>query len=94
MIYFDLNKNAYAFIIDSPLCIVEEEEWHEFSHLTLGEEYDVTQDGIIDLRETEEYKQKQFEKEQQRIAMLNLTGADVERGIYKAGQKYSFSYEP
>lgn len=30
------------------------------------------------------FEQEQQEKEIQRIAMLNLTGADVERGIYKA----------
>ncbi len=30
------------------------------------------------------YEQEQAQKEAERIAMLNLTGADVERGIYKA----------
>lgn len=34
--------------------------------------------------DTDEYEQEQAQKEAQRIAMLNLTGADVERGIYKA----------
>lgn len=39
-------------------------------------------DTVID--NTEEYQQEQAQKEAERIAMLNLTGADVERGIYKA----------
>lgn len=39
-------------------------------------------DEIID--NTEQYQQEQAEKEAERIAMLNLTGADVERAIYKA----------
>ena len=39
-------------------------------------------DEVID--NTEEYQQEQAQKEVERIAMLNLTGADVERGIYKA----------
>lgn len=39
-------------------------------------------DEVID--NTEQYQQEQTEKEKARIAMLNLTGADVERGIYKA----------
>ncbi len=39
-------------------------------------------DEVID--NTEEYQQKLAEQEAERIAMLNLTGADVERGIYKA----------
>lgn len=34
--------------------------------------------------DTDEYLQEQSQKEAQRVAMLNLTGADVERAIYKA----------
>lgn len=34
--------------------------------------------------DTEEYQQEQAQKEKERIAMLNLTAADVERAIYKA----------
>ena len=34
--------------------------------------------------DTEEYKQELAQKEAERIAMLNLTAADVERAIYKA----------
>lgn len=39
-------------------------------------------DEVID--NTEEYEQEQAQKEAERIAMLNLTAADVERAIYKA----------
>ena len=38
-------------------------------------------DTVID--NSEEYQQEQAKKEAERIAMLNLTGADVERAIYK-----------
>lgn len=38
-------------------------------------------DTVID--NTEAYEQEQAEKEAERISMLNLTGADVERAIYK-----------
>ena len=34
--------------------------------------------------DTDEYLQEQAQKEAERIAMLNLTAADVERGLYKA----------
>ncbi len=34
--------------------------------------------------DTDEYQQEQAKKEAERIAMLNLTAADVERAIYKA----------
>ena len=43
-----------------------------------------TETSLIALGMTEEEKQAQ---EQQRIAMLSLTAADVERGIYKATGK-------
>ena len=39
-------------------------------------------DVVID--NTEEYEAEQAQKEKERIARLNLTGADVERGIYQA----------
>ena len=38
-------------------------------------------DEVID--NSEEYRQEQAKKEAERIAMLNMTGADVERAIYK-----------
>ena len=50
------------------------------------EENEVYQDGQVVIDE-EYYIKKEEEakkKEAERIAMLNLTGADVERGIYKA----------
>ena len=43
-----------------------------------------TETSLVALAETEEEKQA---KEQERIAMLSLTAADVERGIYKATGK-------
>ena len=86
MIYFNQNKEAYAFKIENPLCIVPMEQWSEFSILTLGEEYDVTNEGIIDLRQTEEYLEKQVQKERERIAKLSLTRGDVFRGLLQAKQ--------
>lgn len=38
----------------------------------------------FELMTVEEKEKKEAQKERERIAMLNLTGADVERGIYKA----------
>ena len=43
-----------------------------------------TETALVALGETDEEKQA---KEQERIAMLSLTAADVERGIYKATGK-------
>lgn len=41
-------------------------------------------DGEEYVLNDEEYKERQRQKEKERISLLNLTGADVERGIYKA----------
>lgn len=86
MIYFNQNKEAYAFKIENPLCIVPMEQWSEFSTLTLGEEYDVDSEGIVDLRQSEKYLEKQAQKEQERIAKLSLTRGDVFRGLLQAKQ--------
>lgn len=47
------------------------------------EPYEKLVDGEV-IDNTQEYEQEQARKEAERIAMLNLTAADVERGIYKA----------
>ncbi len=59
MIYFDNSKQAHGSEIASPLCVVQEADWEEFQTLTLGKDYDVTSDGIVDLRESAEYKAEQ-----------------------------------
>ena len=38
----------------------------------------------FEFADTEEYAQEQAQKEAERISMLNLTAADVERALYKA----------
>lgn len=47
------------------------------------EPYEKLVDGVV-VDNTEEYNKQQAEQEAYRIAMLNLTAADVERGLYKA----------
>lgn len=55
MIYFDVDKHAYMQKIENPLCAVTDEQWQEFCLLTLGKDFDITADGITDLRATPEY---------------------------------------
>lgn len=87
MIYFDNNKNAYdenskkKFNIQ-PICSIEDQLWYEFSGDP--DSWTIVDGKFVDLRQTAEYKQKQKAKQKEHISMLNLTGADVERGIYKA----------
>lgn len=84
MIYFNKNKQAFGFRIDNPLCVLSKEQWQEYSVLKLGEEYDVTSEGIVDLRNTQEYKEKQALKEKERISKLSLTKREVFLALYKA----------
>ena len=83
MIYFNQNKQAYAFVIADPLCAIEENVWKEYSSLQQGVEYDIDETGIIDLRDTPEYEQEQAQKERQRLNLLNLTKADVLLALYQ-----------
>lgn len=52
----------------------------EYNH-NQGFQIEETEDALLAFDFTDEEKEEQ---EQQRISMLSLTGADVERGIYKA----------
>ena len=84
MIYFNQKKEAFAFKIENPLCSVPMEQWSEFSTLTLGEEYDVNETGIVDLRQTKEYLEKQAQKERERIQELFMTRSDFFDGTIDA----------
>ena len=63
LVYFDKNKKSYQQPIDKPFATDDLEKWlNEFCTLKLGIDYDVDENGIIDLRQTPEYKQKELEK--------------------------------
>lgn len=60
---------------------ITDEFYQEFQQNPSKYIWDIeTQEPVID----PDYEAKQAEKEAERVAKLNLTGADVERGIYKA----------
>lgn len=83
MIYFDEDKQAYGELQSiynfgkTLLYQCSDNEYKEFQEgkrIWQGNELVINPD----------YEQQQAQKEAERIAMLNLTGADVERAIYKA----------
>ena len=82
MIYFDTSKNAYTFTIENQLCTVTDEEWNEFCTLKLGKDYDVTSNGIVDLRVTPEYIAEVFNQKKQEKHIENTQKAKqaVENG--------------
>lgn len=64
------NHNQGLAILETDTAIYALEAWEK-----------LVDDEVID--NTEEYEKEQAEKEAERISMLNLTAADVERAIYK-----------
>lgn len=74
IVFIDTNKEKLQRTVGKDINILETER-----PLVLSD--DGTEFVFAD---TSEYEQEQIEKEAERIAMLNLTAADVERGIYKA----------
>ena len=62
-------------MLDANIYQLERIEYTDKEYVLDGEEY---------VLKDEAWEEKQAQKERKRIAKLNLTGADVERGIYQA----------
>jgi hypothetical protein len=77
--YLGYQEGKIKFYTEEPLN-------QEFYNLEKVEETDLEYvlDGEEYVLKDEAWEQKQAQIEAERIAMLNLTAADVERGIYKA----------
>ena len=54
-IFFDINKQAHTQPILNYYAKDTKERWQKFKFLKLGQDYDVTANGIVDLRQTESY---------------------------------------
>ena len=85
-IYIENNKingSGQAKIIDENInsFVVNEIEYNNFIENPEKYVWDEETETVID---NPNYEQEQAQKEAKRIAMLNLTAADVERAIYKA----------
>lgn len=83
MIYFDNDKNAYAYEIKNPTCVIEDFIWTEYAGT---DKWDIINGVFTDITSTEEYQAKQAQEEKERIAMLSLTRGDVFRALYQAKQ--------
>lgn len=80
------NQNKEMLLADGYREFIKAEP--EFGHLKYHIEYNITdtqlQEIIIYDETEEEYKAAKEKEEAERIAMLSLTAADVERALYKA----------
>lgn len=87
MIYFDEKKEAFAFKPDNFIVAISNSLWSELS--ADENSWDIIDGKFIDLRNTEEYKQIQEQKEKERIARLSMTKLDFAKYIQNYGIAYS-----
>lgn len=55
MIYFDANKNAYAFEIENYIATVDDNTWAEYANT---DKWDIVNGVFTDITDTEAYKEK------------------------------------
>lgn len=70
MIYFDFNKQAFAFKIPEYICTVEDSVWTEYAGT---DKWDIINGEFKDITNTEKYKRKKQQEEQERISHLKCT---------------------
>lgn len=77
MIYFDINKHAYANEIPNYICIVEDNIWTEYAGT---DKWDIINGVFTDISDTPEYKAKEAAK---READFNLAFFNTSLGYIR-----------
>lgn len=70
MIYFDKNKEAFAYQISDFICSVDDETWSKYAGT---DKWDIVNGKFTDITNTEAWKEKQAQKEIERIGNLTCT---------------------
>lgn len=86
MIYFDNNKQAYAFEIPDYICTVEDNVWAEYAGT---DKWDIINGVFTDITDTEEYKKKKEEEEKERISHLKCTKRVLALMLQQLGISYN-----
>ena len=83
MIYFDVEKNAYGFEIENPICEVEDIIWAEYAGT---DKWDIIDGVFTDITNTTEYKQKEYNKREADFnkAFFNTSLGYVRRAVTMA----------
>lgn len=77
LIYFDKDKQAYNFEIEDYIATCPIEKWAYYSQTQNMDKWDIIDGVFTDITNTEEYKEKQRQKERERIGNLSMTRGDV-----------------
>lgn len=80
-IYFNKEKEAFAFEIENPLCTIDSATWEKYAGT---DKWDIINGTFVDITSTEAYKRKKEKERQERIAQLTLTRGDVFAGLINA----------
>ena len=73
MIYFDKNKQAYAFEIEGYICAIKDPLWKDYAGT---DKWDIINGVFTDITDTPEYIEKKEKEEQARINNLHMTPLD------------------
>jgi hypothetical protein len=85
MIYFDYNKNAYAYEIENYITTCPAKLWKKYAGT---DKWDIVNGKFVDITNTEEYKTKKELEEKERVAKLNMTKLDFATYLQEYGVSY------
>lgn len=86
MIYFDNDKVAYSYEIESPICTITETLWSEYAGT---DKWDIIDGVFTDITDTDEYKNKKAREEATRISHLHCTKRVLALILQELGVSYS-----
>ena len=86
MIYFDSNKEAYAYEILNPLATVDDDIWMHYCEWPLGEAYDIKDGKFVQLWSVEFCEYKKYARERISELKMLLTQTDYKVQKYMEGQ--------
>ena len=91
MIYFDNEKQAYAFEIPEYICTLEDEVWTEYAGT---DKWDIIDGEFTDITDTPEYIAKKEAQEKERIGNLKCTKRVFVLLLEELGLDYFEQIEP
>lgn len=91
MIYFDANKNAFAYKISDYICSIPDIQWAQYAGT---DKWDIVDGEFVDITDTPEYKNKKQKEEQERISHLKCTKRVFVLMLEQLGLDYFEQIEP
>ena len=86
MIYFNDKKEAFAYKIQDPLCVIEDSLWKKYYST---DKWDIINGEFIDISDTEEYRKKKEEERKEYILSLKCTKRVLALALKEFGITYT-----